>query len=368
MLILGSNNMNLSQGNLTSLGPSQNNRLSKDSLLSKTIGRVFILSMACLGLIANFIVLIILWRISKRLPKLLVKLLVHQSIVDGFICLFTMITGIHNDTMFSTNIQFLDTVLCYVVNCQVPYWISVSLSTHGLVLLAGERFIAVCKPFKYLYIKDSRCIPAIAFLCIYTFALVVSIPDICVCRYSNGTCLSSGTPEYATSDIFLNEHFRYYFFTILPYVWFIVYYIVPVAAVCVLYALILNALRHSISLSTHSKNKTVANAANEITKTGLTVTILFIVFMGVVMVSNILAHNGVLKYNLTVDTIGMFFTTLNSVVNPFIYVLFMPTFQKCLRRTLCCNRVTILNIGRYTRRDTECEVTAISEETHMNHM
>ena len=231
---------------------------------------------------------------------------------------------------------FLDTVVCYIVNCQVLYLFSVSISIHGLVLLAGERFIAVCKPFQYIYVKNSRCVPALAFLCIYTFAFAACLPYVLVCSFRNGTCIADVSPEFYNNHIFKSDIFKQYFLRIFPYVWFLSYYIVPVVAVCILYSLVVNALRRSMYFTGNSGNKIVQDAATEITKTGLTVTILFLLFVGVDMINYMLEYSGVIDYDLTIKTIGLFFTTLNSVVNPFIYVLIMPMFRKSLHKKVCC--------------------------------
>ena len=48
---------------------------------------------------------------------------------------------IKNGIICLTYNVFLDTVLSYIVNCQVLYLFSVSISIPGLVLLAGEHYL-----------------------------------------------------------------------------------------------------------------------------------------------------------------------------------------------------------------------------------
>ena len=71
------------------------------------------------------------------------------------------------------------------------------------------------------------------------------------------------------------------------------------------------------------------------TKIGVTVTAIFVLTMGYSFVHSNLNRIGIVEYkiNSPVQKIGMLMSALNSVANPFVYVLLVPAFRDSLRKT-----------------------------------
>ena len=71
------------------------------------------------------------------------------------------------------------------------------------------------------------------------------------------------------------------------------------------------------------------------TKIGVTVTAIFVLTMGYSFVHSNLNRIGLVEYkiNSPVQKIGMLMSALNSVANPFVYVLLMSAFRDSFRKT-----------------------------------
>ena len=293
------------------------NSISRNPILA-TLGAI--------GVLANALVLLVLIRGSKQLPSLLRKLLIHQSLIDGIICLFV---PVHAYASFTSSVYELDVFLCYTMKNQLFLWVAAFISVQGLVCLAGERFLAICKPFTYIQWRDSSRLFAFLLLCLYLYGMGPSVLLMLLTRYHNGTCQTwIDTDE--TSHV-INSMFTY--------IWCPTYYIIPVLMLTILYSKILNALRRSKSLPKSSNDNTIDRASTQLTKTAFTVTVLFIILIGVDAMANVLKVFGVIDYDRNVLFVVLCVTTLNSIVNPFVYVILMPFFRRNLRRALFCCEV-----------------------------
>ena len=88
--------------------------------------------------------------------------------------------------------------------------------------------------------------------------------------------------------------------------------------------------------STTMPGSNVIDAANSLmTKTGVAVTVIFVLAYGYDVIYYILGSIGVVVYtiNSPLQKIGILLVAFNSVANPFVYVLLMPAFRDSLRKT-----------------------------------
>ena len=71
------------------------------------------------------------------------------------------------------------------------------------------------------------------------------------------------------------------------------------------------------------------------TKTGVTVTVIFVLSMGYGIIYHILGEIGAVVFVLhsPLQKLGLLLSAFNSVANPFVYVLLMPAFRRSLRKT-----------------------------------
>ena len=101
-----------------------------------------------IGLLANITTLASLILNGDLFPLIGRILLIHQAIVDTFICM--MAIGIYNQPfMWSTDNVTFDFLVCQVWHGQAIYWGAVLLSVWNVVLIALERFILLNHPVKH---------------------------------------------------------------------------------------------------------------------------------------------------------------------------------------------------------------------------
>ena len=316
----GSDNETSNCTNMTSLPDSYMdlNAVVKNPLLT-VIGVI--------GALANALVVTVLFRGGKEFSAIMRKLLMHQAVIDGLICLLIIIQGYMTTP---THIYEIDLVVCYIISNQHMYWLCAFLSAQGLVCLAGERFVAICKPFTYIRYKDSTRVFTSLLICVYLYAVIICVPSFLLhTEYENGICKS-----FAEVDFDTNAYYR-----IHPYIWLTTYYLVPITMSIILYSNILKALRESKLLDKSTKSITTDRASSQLTKTAITVTVLFTIFIGIDSIAYVLQTFDLVVIDEYLLITILFCTCSNSFCNPFVYVVLMPYFRKSLRSTFSCFRI-----------------------------
>ena len=98
---------------------------------------------------------------------------------------------------------------------------------------------------------------------------------------------------------------------------------------------ILMAFRERKKSSTLPNSNVVDEMNTLMTKVGAIVTGIFVLSTTYAPVHYYLDRLGIVDYvvNSPIQRIGMLLTTCNAVVNPFVYVLLMPTFRDSFRKT-----------------------------------
>ena len=121
---------------------------------------------------------------------------------------------------------------------------------------------------------------------------------------------------------------------------------------------ILMSFRKRLNSSTMPSSRVLDNANSFMTKNGVAVTVIFILTMGYSIIYYVLGNVGVASYvvNTPAQKIEVLLSTLNSVANPFVYILLMPAFRSSLRKTF--------NVPRL-RCEIHCNMNASTEHCSM---
>ena len=292
--------------------------------LNAVVRNPLLIAVGAIGALANALVVAILFRGTKEFSAIMRKLLMYQAVIDGLLCLFILIQGYMTTT---SHIFEIDLVVCYIIITQHLYWLCAFLSAQGLVCLAGERFVTICKPFTYIRYKDSTRVFTSLLICVYLYAFVVCVPYFLLhTTYENGICKTFADVNFDTNA----------YYHIHPYIWLTTYYIVPILMSIVLYSKILKALRESKLLDKSTKSITTDRASSQLTKTAITVTVLFTNFIGIDSIAYVFLTFNIVVIDLYLLITVLLCTCFNSFCNPFVYVILMPYFRKSLRSTFSC--------------------------------
>ena len=95
------------------------------------------------------------------------------------------------------------------------------------------------------------------------------------------------------------------------------------------------ALRERLKSTTVACSNVIDAANSLMTKTGVAVTVIFVLTFGYDVVYSALGAIGVVVYtfNSPLQKIGVLLAAFNAVANPFVYLLLMPAFRDSLRKT-----------------------------------
>ena len=289
-------------------------------------------SITGIGFLLNMLTVVTLTKNGSTFPKTINFLLRHQSVADGIICIMAiLINTIPFDTT-TTGLYALDVFLCHFWFSQACYWAAILISIANLILIAVERFLAICYPFKHkqLTIRHIR-ITLIVFY-ILNFAIQIS-PVYFSFHFADGMCVQS--PPFSP-EIILPILFFYGIWA------FCVYWAVPCALFVIIYGIVVYTLTKRNKESKLGHSEVVAKASEQLTKTAIVVTVFFFISIGYDLWYYALGHWGVVEYvnNTPVQKGAVFFAVLNSCANPIIYAAFMPAYRNSIRKTLFCAKDT----------------------------
>lgn len=216
-------------------------------------------------------------------------------------------------------------MICHVWHSQGVYWGALWLSIWNLVVFGIERYLAVCKPFAHQHMR--RYVIRYVFPLMYFVSVAFLIPVYLQVRYYNNSCHS----EYFSPSESV-EHFMKSYGTI----WFAVSYATPCALYTFFYGNIILTFRKR-SASNFTSTSTIEKANAQLTNTAIVVTIVFIIALGFDSWYYMLGSLNITEYvyNSPMQKVGVFFSIMNSVVNPFVYAFSMPIFRICIMRTFC---------------------------------
>ena len=94
----------------------------------------------------------------------------HQALVDAIVCIMATI-HIIQPVMFTLGYLPLDFIICQTWHGQAIYWAMIFVSIYNLVLIAFERFLAICKPFYHERFSERRFRNLVFGFYIYSFTI-----------------------------------------------------------------------------------------------------------------------------------------------------------------------------------------------------
>lgn len=231
--------------------------------------------------------------------------------------------------MPSTKNAALDYFLCHFWWGQTINWTLIALSIWNLVIFAIDRFIAIVYPFKYRSISLTRFVYLL--LGAYALSVIVFVTGVFQVSVRDGQC------SYV--KLVINHHTSR-FYKVYVYLWFFLAYLLPVVGFILLYGWIIFALRKSKKFqkkTSDDRSDTVDRALLEVTRTGIVVTSFFIVAMSFDTFYYFLdqvTDSVVYLPHTPFQRFATLMISLNMIVNPFIYVIFMPVYRRTLKSAI----------------------------------
>ena len=90
--------------------------------------------------------------------------------MDAIICIMATV-HIIQPVMFTLDYAPLDFFICQCWHGQALYWAMIFVSIYNLVLIAFERFLAICKPLHHERFSERRFKVITAGLYVYSFTI-----------------------------------------------------------------------------------------------------------------------------------------------------------------------------------------------------
>ena len=278
------------------------------------------------GVVANVVALITLLQCKRSLNPTILLLLQHQSFVDAMVC-FSDILLNWLPQLWTFGLEALDHLVCHLWHSQFIYWWFVEVSIAALVIVAIDRYLAVCFPFKHkrftpYYAKLCLTLSyIICFINLVFFALHVSL--------RNGDC----STEWLFSGKAVNDFAFFY----IIYMWLAIY-LLPCGVLAGLYCKVIWTLRQRNISQGLGTSRIVDKANSALTKTAICATLVLFFTLSYDINFYTLSFFGIGNYRVSTpqQQIGRLLCSVNSCVNPFIYALFMPAYRRHLMATARC--------------------------------
>ena len=211
------------------------------------------------------------------------------------------------------------------------------------VMLAVERYIAVCKPFlatKLCTVARAR----LSIILIFVICLLLRLVNFWQYKVSSWWIPGSNTTMYYIEHV----DFSYHHFWI-PYAWIVDLFIasvIPFTLLLVMNALLILAVRRStkyLQSNQLSSQKTSAVQREELQITVMLISVVIVFFICQAPYVIYVAVTNVRRYDAAIMTVSfirfnsaaMLLLTLKSAVNFVLYCWFSESFWATLRRTAC---------------------------------
>ena len=222
----------------------------------------------------------------------------------------------------------LDLLICQMWHGGAIYWFWVLISTWNLVFIAFERYMLISHTHKYRNMRGKQIYAAL--MSMYAICILLRIPGCLQVRYDaeSEKCLAK---YYYDTDSFKN------FMSFFGCSNFCIFYAFPALSLVMLYAKIIASLRgrQQALEEINQRSHVFDTAEHQLTKSGLIVTIVFILCLTWDSWCYVLARFHVISYEMNSwqSVLGAFLVAINSCVNPFIYAGALPIFRKSLKKT-----------------------------------
>ena len=284
------------------------------------------LCMLIFGFFANITTVVTLFKNGSSFSSAILILLRHQSAADATTCFFSTILIVQPDQPHLSGFYILDNFICFFWHSQAMYFSCLLVSIWNLVLLAFERYLAVCHPFKHQELTAKRV--RLMILGIYIFVAAMHWPNYFQASLSDGVCKIVNLHQSVT---WLRIQ---YYFAVSGFFYF---YVFPCLLFILLYGRVLLSLYQRRREAQLSASRIIDKAKTELTKTAITVTVIFIITMGLNVWYFLLGTVGLIDmiFYGVIHMISIWLASLNSTANPFVYSLLMPVFRSSVLKTFC---------------------------------
>ena len=244
------------------------------------------LCVTTVGFLANFTVFVTLKLNGNNFTSAILLLLKHQAIVDSFACITALLLLVQRPMWASGHI-WLDHIVCHIWHSQFLYWTCVFLSGWNLGCIALERYIAVCKPLRHQYFGKRHIFRILGTS--YVFCFLLNSLTLFQTSLQNGHCIS----KYFFKGTYAFKLYQGYAFIV-----FLTQYALPCLLFFIFYGSIVVTLRRRIKEHILPGSPVICKATMQLTKTAVTVTIVFIISLGYDLWYYILGYSGVFEYRL----------------------------------------------------------------------
>lgn len=315
----------ISGSNGTTVSSSENNEAIKGNPHWLYALDQFQLGMTIIGFFANTVTAITLVKNGRAFTPATLMLLVHQSCVDSITCGMASLLLV-TPYYWVSGYYVIDILLCHAWHGQAVYWGMVFVSIWNLVCLAFERYLAVVRPFYHANFTPEKL--RFFFVALYIGCIIAPCGAYIHTRLENGKCL----PKYFMDGPAVEMFFK--FFSVGTFVY---YYCIPCTFFCFFYGSVLVTFQKRKKTSELGSSRIIDKASSDLTKTAITVTTIFIFAIGYDMIYYMLGFNNVVEYinGSVLQKIGVLLASFNSVANPFVYGILMPSYRHSIKMTFC---------------------------------
>ena len=324
-------------------GTTVENRMVDSNEQIKNVILMFQYVMTIVGIIVNFATLIILREAGEGFARGYLLLLKSQAFADFMVCTAGTIM-MFQPPMWTTGNFIFDNIICYIWHGQFLYWIWVLSSIWNLVMIAYERFLAICYPLKHIDLTTGR----VRRLIVLAFGIGIGSNSAALVQVRYSTSQRSCVSEYA-----IPGKAGEWFFSIYGQYIFVIYWLLPFILFCVLYGKVLATLISRRDNSSFGESRVVNSATTQMTRTAIVVTIIFIFSMSWDVWYYMLGRAGAVSYikNTLLQLIGLWLSSLNSVSNPFVYFVLLPAYRKATIKLLmpCLHKDAAKKTGKESR-------------------
>ena len=265
---------------------------------------------------------------NEGFPAVSKVLYQHQACLDAVVCLLFFLLTINPNCMGITGNPTIDALVCQVWYSQAFFWTWVQISTWNIVYISFERFCMIHYPMRYRTTQVKHVCRG--FCVIYALSFIFALPAYFEVSYNetDGKCREK---LYYSGESFKN------FMNFFRAFWFFLCYAFPIVIFITMYVLTTFSIQRRQQEQTNIIQKGIYHRANKrITKTTIAIAICFVVSQSPDAFMYMLTHYGyatMYRLNSPIQIGTMFFTTLNSCINPIIYGIALASFRKSLRLT-----------------------------------
>ena len=287
---------------------------------------VTFLSCSIFGIPGNILTLVVVLNSKTLRSKPINMILAHQSIIDITVCGVVLVEEI----VANLDVDVTIPIFCHYILTKTTHTFTFVLSTYNVTLLSIERYLAIVDPLSYDMEKVRRRLPYL-FVGEWIFCILAFMMVPCTTIIRDGKCLMA----YHMLNNFLWTFYSPYEVTIA--------FVFPLSISIFCYGRMFYCLRQSARSTADSKSSNVDKlrlAQMNIFKTCLLVIGIFIVCWTVLKLSVFLYMSGVYpSLDTTLYAIGIAMVTLNSAVNPYIYVFRYDDFKNELKLMMKLSKV-----------------------------